>query len=97
VLLASGAKTTGAFSAAPFMLYNQISAGGIVRQSTGHQRIQPVISNKSNRRQPHPFNKIIERMFGRLKDFRRVATRYDKNADNFLAALCIAALIYLWI
>jgi len=26
-------------------------------------------------------------MFGRLKDFRRVATRYDKNAENVLAAL----------
>jgi transposase len=28
----------------------------------------------------------IERMFGRLKDFRRIATRYDRNANNFLAA-----------
>ena len=36
-------------------------------------------------------------MFGRLKDFRRVATRYDKNANNFLAALCLAALICYWI
>lgn len=68
------------------------------------QRIQPVIPNKSNRRQAHPFNKtrykgrnVIERMFGRLKDFRRVATRYDKNAKNFLAALCLAALICYWI
>ncbi len=30
-------------------------------------------------------------MFYRLKDFRRVATRYDRNAANFLAAVCIAA------
>ena len=63
------------------------------------RRIQPVIPNKSNRKEPHPFNKVrykgrnvIERMFGRLKDFRRVATRYDKNAENFLSALCLAAL-----
>jgi transposase len=28
----------------------------------------------------------IERMFGRLKDFRRIATRYDRLAQNFLAA-----------
>ena len=68
------------------------------------QRIKPVIPNKSNRKQPHPFNKtrykgrnVIERMFGRLKDFRRVATRYDKNAENFLAGLCLAALICYWI
>ena len=68
------------------------------------RRIRPVIPNKSNRKKPHPFNKtrykgrnVIDRMFGRLKDFRRVATRYDKNAENFLAALCLAALICYWI
>jgi transposase len=33
----------------------------------------------------------IERMFCRLKDFRRVATRYDRLAVNFLAAVCLAA------
>jgi transposase len=68
------------------------------------QRIKPVIPNKSNRKQPHPFNKtmyngrnIIERMFGRLKDFHRVATRHNKNAENFLAGICLAALICYWI
>ena len=35
----------------------------------------------------------IERMFGRLKDFRRIATPYDRNANNFLAAVCIPAII----
>jgi transposase len=34
-----------------------------------------------------------ERMFGRLKDYRRIATRYDKLAGNFLAALALAATI----
>jgi transposase len=33
----------------------------------------------------------IERMFCRLKDFGRVATRYHRSAVNFLAAVCIAA------
>ncbi len=32
----------------------------------------------------------IERMFGRLKDFRRIATRCDRPATDFLAAVCIA-------
>ena len=32
----------------------------------------------------------IERMFCRLKDFRRVATRYDRLATNFLPAVCLA-------
>ncbi|MDR6305847.1 transposase [Nitrobacter vulgaris] len=39
----------------------------------------------------------IERMFCRLKDFRRIATRYDRLAINFLAAVCIAALVSYWL
>ncbi len=35
----------------------------------------------------------IERMFGRLKDFRRIATRYDRLATNYLAAVCLAAAV----
>jgi transposase len=35
----------------------------------------------------------IERMFGRLKAFRRIATRYDRLARNDLAALCLAATV----
>jgi transposase len=40
---------------------------------------------------------LIERMFGRLKDFRRIATRYDKLARNFLAAVVLTAAIIWWI
>src|SRR5205823_5791340 len=57
---------------------------------------KPVIPNKSNRVVLHSFSKraykgrnVIERCFCRLKDFRRVATRYDKLARNFLAALSV--------
>jgi transposase len=52
---------------------------------------RPVIPNKSNRIALHRFYKraykgrnVIERCFCRLKDFRRIATRYDKLARNFL-------------
>lgn len=38
----------------------------------------------------------IERMFCRLKDFRRIATRYDRLATNFLTAICIAATVSYW-
>jgi transposase len=38
----------------------------------------------------------IERMFGRLKDFRRIATRYDKLASNFLAGVVLAAALIWW-
>jgi transposase len=36
-------------------------------------------------------------MFGRIKDFRRIATRYDRLAQNFLAAVCLAATICYWL
>jgi transposase len=35
-------------------------------------------------------------MFCRLKDFRRIATRYDKRADTFLSAVCLAAALTWW-
>ncbi len=39
----------------------------------------------------------IERMFCRIKDFRRIATRYDRNASNFLSVLCLVATICYWL
>jgi transposase len=39
---------------------------------------------------------VIERMFSRLKDFRRIATRYDKLARNFASAIALAAVIVWW-
>ena len=61
-----------------------------------------VIPNKSN--SLHRFNRraykgrnVIERCFRRLKDFRRIATRYDKLARNFLAAVQLAAIVAYWI
>ena len=40
---------------------------------------------------------LIERMFGRLKDFRRIATRYDKLGRNFFSAVLIAAIVIWWL
>jgi len=69
-----------------------------------HQRgTTPVIPNKCNRKQPFSFNKKayrwrhrIENAICRLKDFRRIATRYDKLARNYLAAICLVAAIVWW-
>jgi transposase len=64
----------------------------------------PVIKQKSNRKNLHPFDKnaykgrnIIERAFSHLKDWRRVATRYDKLARNYCATIIIAATMRWWI
>ncbi len=48
-------------------------------------------------RQAYRQRNLIERMFARLKDFRRVATRYDKLANNFLAGVLIAAIVIWWL
>ncbi len=39
---------------------------------------------------------MVEAVFCRLKDFRRVATRYDKLARNFLSTLAIATIVAYW-
>ena len=39
---------------------------------------------------------VIERTFCRIKDFRGIATRYDKTARNFLAAVCLVSAITYW-
>lgn len=66
--------------------------------------ITPCIPSKANRkieiahdrglyRQRHK----IENMFGRLKDWRRIHTRYDRCAHTFLSAICIAATVIFWL
>jgi transposase len=39
---------------------------------------------------------LIERAFSRLKDFRRIATRYDKLARNFASAIALTAIVIWW-
>ena len=59
----------------------------------------PVIPNNPTRKRTHPFNpaayrqrNAIERMFGRLKDWRRVATRYDKTKESYLGFVTLEQL-----
>ena len=40
---------------------------------------------------------MIENAFCRIKDFRRVATRYDKLAANFLSAVALATTLAFWL
>ncbi|MBX2806172.1 MAG: transposase, partial [Hyphomicrobiales bacterium] len=40
---------------------------------------------------------LIENAFCRLKDFQRIATRYDKLGRNFLSAVALATLLAYWI
>ena len=69
-----------------------------LREDLHERGTKSVIPNRCNRKQPFSFNKRIyklrwriESAFNRLKDFRRIATRYDRLARNFLASVCLAA------
>lgn len=75
-----------------------------IRRQVEERGAMPNIPPKANRRWKSCFSPFlyrkrnaIERMFCRLKDFRRIATRYDRNANNFLAAVCIAATVSYWL
>ena len=75
-----------------------------IRRHVEQTGAMPNIPPKANRKWKNCFSPVlyrqrnaIERMFCRLKDFRRVATRYDRSAVNFLAAVCIAATVSYWL
>ena len=60
--------------------------------------VQAVIPPKANRTQPiaydaeqYKLREKVERFFGRLKQFRRIATRYDKLSQTFLAFIHLVA------
>jgi transposase len=75
-----------------------------LREALARRRIKAVIPPNPTRKHPHRYDakaykarNLIERMFCRLKDFRRIATRYDRLARNFLASICLVAAIVWWV
>lgn len=75
-----------------------------LRKRLAEQQAEAVIPARSRRKHPAPHDKVayrqrntVERLWARLKDYRRVATRYDKRADTFLSGVLIAAAICYWI
>ena len=67
------------------------------------QGAQAVIPPRRNRKQLRDYDhhlykdrNLIERFFGRLKQFRRIATRYEKLARNFMSMLNLTC-AYVWL
>ena len=65
--------------------------------------ITPCIPPRKKRKAPATYCKTqykqrhkVENMFGKLKDWRRIATRYDRRADVFMAAITLAAIVIWW-
>ena len=68
-----------------------------------HQSKTAVIPPKRNRTAPRDYDKdlykarhLIENFFAKLKQYRAIATRYDKRAKNFLGAIYLAAVV-IWL
>ena len=62
-----------------------------------------MIPPRSNRKEPRSYDKhlykerhLVENFFARLKQYRAIATRYDKTARNFLGAIYLAAAV-IWL
>ena len=74
------------------------------RAALTQKGIAPCIPSSKSRKIAIPHDKTlyrkrhkIENMFGRLKDWRRIATRYDRCAHAFFSAICIAAAVAFWL
>jgi transposase len=73
---------------------NTLTARGIV----------PCIPSTRSRNRPIPHDALLYRqrhrigiMFGRLKDWRRIATRYDRCVHTFFSAIALAAAVTFWL
>ncbi len=74
-----------------------------IRSYLRRRGIRYTIPRKRNERRTGPFDKVlyrlrnrVERLINRLKQFRRIATRYEKKAENYMAMLHIASIL-LWL
>jgi transposase len=75
-----------------------------LRDALVERKIEACIPSKSNRKIQIPHDRVlyrkrhkIENMFGKLKDWRRIHTRYDRCAHTFMSAIAIAAIVIFWI
>ena len=64
---------------------------------------EAVIPSARSRKTPFPLDRrayarrnVVERLFCKLKNWRRIATRYDRLARNFLSAIALVAAVTLW-
>jgi transposase len=74
-----------------------------IRAELAAADVEAVIPTKSNRRIPiahdrvkYRWRNLVERLFSKLKNWRRIATRYDKTKESYLGFVALAS-IKLWI
>jgi len=74
------------------------------RNGLKQRGITPCIPPKKNRKAFTTYDAIlykqrhkVENMFAKIKDWRRIATRYDRCAHTFFSAICIAATVIFYL
>ena len=74
------------------------------RDALADRKITTCIPSRANRKVPIPHDPAlyrkrhkIENMFGKLKDWRRIHTRYDRCAHAFFSSIWIAAAVIFWL
>ena len=92
------------FPAAKHLLADRGYDADWFRDGLLEKGITPCIPPKKNRKRQIDYDKTlykqrhkVENMFGKLKDWRRISTRYDRCAHTFFSAICIAAFVIFWI
>jgi transposase len=93
----------GSLSKADWLLADRGYDADWFREALKDKRIKPCIRGRKSRAKPIKHDKRryrrrnrIEIMFGRLKDWRRVATRYDRCPKVCLSAAALAATVMFW-
>lgn len=74
------------------------------RHALVERGITPCIPSKSNRKIPISYDRAlyrqrrrVENIFCKIKDLRRIHTRYDRCGHTFMSAICIAATVIFWL
>lgn len=101
----TGAKALlSSLPAADWMIADRGYDTNWFRDALKDKGIRPCIPGRKSRDKPVRHDKRrykrrnrIEIMFGRLKDWRRVATRYDRCPKVFLSAIALAAAVIFWL
>ena len=99
----AGALLDDQLPADGFVLADKAYDAEWIRAMIEAQDAVPIIPDRRGARTPHAFNRDlyrmrnqVERFFNKLKQFRRIATRYEKLAANYLAMIKIAT-IRIWL
>ena len=99
-----GATVLQALPDVEVLIADESCADDWFRQALSDLDITPCIPGRKNRKvsviydaKIYKQRNLVERMFGRLKDWRRIATRYDRCAHTFMSAICIAAAVIFWL